>query len=48
MLADLSHPGYVLSGWGITTVVLGLYALRIVRRAQRLAAQVPPEERRWT
>lgn len=48
VLADLSHAGYVLSGWGITAGVLGLYALRTVRRGKRLAQQVPPGERRWS
>lgn len=47
MLA-LSHPGYILAGWGISLGVLAIYALHTLRRGRRLARQVPPEERRWT
>ncbi len=44
----MTHAGYVASGWGIALVTLGAYALRTVRRGRTLAAQVPPEERRWS
>jgi heme exporter protein D len=47
MLA-MTHAGYVAAGWGIALVSLGAYALRTVRRGRSLAAQVPPEERRWS
>jgi hypothetical protein len=47
MLA-MTHVGYVAAGWGIALVSLGAYALRTVRRGRSLAAQVPPEERRWS
>jgi hypothetical protein len=47
MLA-MTHVGYVAAGWGIALVSLGGYALRTVRRGRSLAAQVPPEERRWS
>jgi hypothetical protein len=44
----MTHVGYLAAGWGIALVVLGAYALRTVRRGRTLAAQVPPEERRWS
>jgi hypothetical protein len=44
----MTHVGYVAAGWGIALAVLGAYALRTVRRGRTLAAQVPPEERRWS
>ena len=47
MLA-MTHVGYVAAGWGIALVCLGAYALRTGRRGRALAAQVPPEERRWS
>lgn len=47
MLA-MTHVGYLAAGWGISLAVLGAYAVRTVRRGRSLAAQVPPEERRWS
>jgi hypothetical protein len=47
MLA-MSHAGYVAAGWGLALGTLGVYALYTLRRGRRLAAQVPPEERRWS
>ena len=47
MLA-MTHVGYVAAGWGISLAVLGGYAVRTLRRGRALAAQVPPEERRWS
>jgi hypothetical protein len=44
----MTHAGYVAAGWGIALSVLGLYALRTVRRGRTLAARVPPEDRRWS
>ena len=44
----MTHAGYVLAGWGIALAAIGGYALRTVRRGRSLAAQVPPEERRWS
>ena len=44
----MTHVGYLAAGWGIALVTLGAYALRTVRRGRTLAAQVPPEERRWS
>jgi hypothetical protein len=44
----MTHVGYVAAGWGIALASLGAYAVRTVRRGRSLAAQVPPEERRWS
>ena len=47
-MVAMTHAGYVAAGWGVSLAVLGLYALRTVRRGRALAAKVPPEERRWS
>jgi hypothetical protein len=47
MLA-FTHAGYLAAGWGLSLAILGAYAFRTVRRGRSLAAQVPPEERRWS
>jgi hypothetical protein len=47
-MVALTHAGYLVAGWGIGLGTLGLYALALVRRGRRLAAQVPPEDRRWS
>jgi hypothetical protein len=44
----MTHVGYIAAGWGIALVTLGTYAFYTVRRGRALAAQVPPEERRWS
>jgi hypothetical protein len=38
--------GYVAAGYGITTIVLALYALRVVLRGRALRRGLPPPERR--
>jgi hypothetical protein len=48
VIVAMTHVGYVAAGWGIALATLGAYALFTVRRGRRLAAQVPPEERRWS
>lgn len=47
-MVAMTHVGYVAAGWGISLAVLGGYAVRTLRRGRALAAQVPPEERRWS
>ncbi len=47
-MVAMTHVGYVAAGWGISLAVLGGYAVRTLRRGRTLAAQVPPEERRWS
>jgi hypothetical protein len=44
----MTHVGYVAAGWAIPLVLLGAYALRLLRRGRSLAEQVPPERRRWS
>lgn len=39
--------GYVIAGWAAVVATLGAYAAAVVVRGRRLAAQVPPERRRW-
>ncbi len=47
-MVAMTHVGYVAAGWGIALLGLAAYAVRTVRRGRALAAQVPPEERRWS
>jgi hypothetical protein len=47
-MVAMTHVGYVAAGWGIALVTLAAYAFYTVRRGRGLAAQVPPEERRWS
>ena len=44
----MTHAGYVAAGWIGTAVLIGGYAVALVRRGRRLARQVPPGERRWS
>jgi len=43
----VTHLGYLMAGWGISLVVLGGYAFRLVRRGRSLSALVPEDRRRW-
>ncbi len=43
----MTHIGYLLAGWGIALVVLGLYGCGVVRRGRRLSRSGPEGERRW-
>lgn len=47
-MVAMTHVGYIAAGWGSALALLGGYALRTLRRERALAAQVPPEERRWS
>ncbi len=42
----MTHLGYLIAGWGISLVVLGGYALRLVGRGRSLSAEVPEVRRR--
>lgn len=44
----MTHVGYVAAGWAIPLVAIGAYALRTLRKGRSLAAQVPPEDQRWS
>ena len=48
MVLAMTHAGYLVVAWGAALGVFGAYALHLVRRGKRLAAQVPPEDRRWS
>ena len=43
----MTHLGYLMAGWGVSLVVLGGYAVRLVRRGRSLIALVPEDRRRW-
>ena len=38
---------WVFVAYGLSVVVLGLYAVWTIRRGRRVGRQVPPEDRRW-
>ena len=40
----MSHAAYVLSAWGVTVVVIGLYAAALRLRGQRLLRRVRAEQ----
>jgi heme exporter protein CcmD len=40
--------GYVIAGYAVTALVLGTYAVWVIRRGRQLSKLVRPEERRWT
>jgi hypothetical protein len=44
----MTYVGYVTAGWTIPLALIAGYAVRTVRRGRALAAQVPPEDRRWS
>jgi heme exporter protein CcmD len=43
----MTYAGYIAAGYGITFVVLGAYAWRVLARGRALCRAMPPEERRW-
>jgi hypothetical protein len=44
----MTHAGYVAAGWGFAALVIGGYALSLLRRGRKLSRQVPPGDRRWS
>jgi hypothetical protein len=44
----MTHAGYVAAGWIGAGVLIGAYAVALLRRGRRLARNVPPGERRWS
>jgi hypothetical protein len=48
MVLAMTHAGYLAVAWGVALGVFGTYAAHLLRRGKRLAAQVPPEDRRWS
>lgn len=43
----MTHVPYLVAGWGISFVLIGLYAVSVLRRAKTIAAKVPVERARW-
>lgn len=43
----MSQWGWVILGWSLVVVVLGVYALTVLRRGARLTPRVAAERRRW-
>jgi CcmD family protein len=47
VIASVDHWNYILGAWAVTVVVIGGYAIALIRRGRRLSREVPPESRRW-
>ena len=43
----MTHLGYLIAGWGLPSLVILLYAVRLLKRGARLSARVPSEHARW-
>lgn len=43
----MTHLGYLLAGWGLSSLVILLYAVRLLKRGNQLSARVPSEHARW-
>ena len=43
----MTHVGYLVAGWGISIAACAVFAVSVLRRAKRVAAQVPVERHRW-
>ena len=43
----MTHLGYLLGGWGVSAVLLTVYAVSVVRRGRALSVSVPEDQRRW-
>jgi hypothetical protein len=39
--------GYIAGGWGASLAIMGLYALRVLRRGRALARSLPDGEKTW-
>jgi hypothetical protein len=48
MTIAMTHAGYVAAGWGAAGLLIGGYALSLLRRGRKLSRQVPPGDRRWS
>jgi len=44
----MTDAGYVGAAWGGAFVLIGGYALVVVRRGRKLSRRVPEGERRWS
>lgn len=45
-LADVDPTGYVIVAWTVTFLAVIAYGVYTYRKGKKLAAQLPPEERR--
>jgi len=43
----LTHIGYLIAGWGIPLMTIGLYAASLMRRSKAIEARVPADRQRW-
>ena len=43
----MTDAGVIIGSYAVTVVGIAAYAAWVLRRARRLAAQVPPEDRPW-
>jgi hypothetical protein len=44
----VKDAGFIFASYVVTFGSIGLFTAAVVRRARRLARQIPPEERPWT
>jgi hypothetical protein len=44
---DMTHLGYLLAGWGLSSFIVLLYAFRLLKRGAQLSARVPSDQARW-
>ena len=43
----MTHLGYLIAGWGFSSLVILIYAFRLLNRGARLSARVPDQNARW-
>jgi|TARA_B100001741_G_C16044252_1_gene365776 hypothetical protein len=43
----MTHLGYLIAGWGLSSLVISIYAVRVLKRGARLSARVPDQNARW-
>ncbi len=43
----MTHLGYLIAGWGLSSLVISIYAVRLLKRGARLSARVPAKNARW-
>ena len=43
----MTHLGYLIAGWGFSSLVILIYAFRLLKRGAQLSARVPSEYARW-
>ncbi|MDG2351396.1 MAG: hypothetical protein P8L35_01100 [Acidimicrobiales bacterium] len=43
----MTHLGYLLAGWGLSSFIVLLYAFRLLKRGAQLSTRVPSDQARW-